>query len=125
MPTTDYFEALILDYAIRQEAFSISNWYIGLWTADPTSAGLLSGESTASDYQRKPVSWSSLNQNATQIDWAPATSSWGTITYLALTDNATKNTGTVLAYGPTAQSYVVGIGVPLTITPNGLLLTIA
>ena len=124
MPATDFFEALVLDHAIRQTPFTITTWWLGLWTADPTAAGLLSGEVTAADYQRKIITWSGANRNAAQINWAPATSSWGTVNFLALTNNATKNTGNVLVYGPTAKPFNVPSGVPLTVTPAGLLLEV-
>ncbi len=124
MPATTYHSNQVLDYSLRQEGYTISTWYVGLWTADPTASGLLSGEVTAADYQRKAVTWSGTNDNAQQIDWAPATSNWGNVTYIALTDNATKNTGNVLVYAPTTQTFIVNTGVPLTIVPAGLVLAV-
>ncbi len=122
MPATDFFEDLVLNHALRLEAFTISTWYVGLWLTDPTASGDLDGEITAADYQRKIISWSGANQNVSQINWAPATSSWGTINFLALTNNSTKNTGQVLVYGPTTEAFTVVSGVPLTILAAGLLL---
>jgi hypothetical protein len=120
MAVTDYFESLILGHALLQNPFSIEDWYVGLWTSDPTAAGLLVGEVAAGDYERKPVSWNPLFGNLSRIDWAPAISNWGTVTYLALTNSPNKNSGNVLVYEPTGESFQVNIGQPLTLPPGGL-----
>lgn len=122
MASTDYFEQLVLGHALLQNPYSIQDWYLGLWIASPTSAGLLSGEVAAADYQRKPVSWAADFTNSAIINWAAATSNWGTVDYVALTNSPNKGSGNVLLYESTTSSFTVEIGRPLTIPAGGLVL---
>lgn len=120
MPATTYFKGLVLGHALRQQPFSIEDWYVGLWTTDPTASGALSGEISASDYERKPVSWASDFTNTSLIEWPPATTNWGTISYLALMNSPNKGQGNMLGYS-TVGPFTVEIGRPLEIPAGGLI----
>lgn len=124
MATTTYFEGLILDYALNQQPYVIEDWYVGLWTSNPTEEGLLPGEVSAADYQRKPVEWSATFANTLRIDWAAALSAWGDVSYLALMNGPTKGTGNMLNYQLLSQLYAVEIGRPLFIPAGGLQLSV-
>ncbi len=124
MPATSYFEGLILGNALLQSPYSVEDWYVGLWFSSPTSAGLMD-EVTAADYQRKPVSWSPAFGNVSEINWAAATSDWGTILYVALVNSSIKGSGNVLVYEATSQPFTVTIGRPLEIPAGGLTLAAA
>ncbi len=119
MSATTYFEGLVLGHALRQQPFSIADWYVGLWTADPTVAGLLTNEVTAGDYTRKPVSWDAAFTNDAAIVWAPATSDWGNINFLCLLDSQVKGGGNMLIF-QSRGVLDVNPGQGVTIPANGL-----
>lgn len=119
MATTTYMESLILNHALLQQPFSISDWYVGLWTADPTIAGLLAGEVTAGDYARKPVTWDASFTNVSPIVWAPAVTDWGIVTYLCLLNSQVKSSGNMLLY-QLRPLLDINPGVSVTISANGL-----
>lgn len=120
MSATTYFEGLVLGHALRQQPFSISEWYVGLWTDDPTAAGLLTDEVTAGDYTRKLVSWGAGNTNDTPIVWAQATSDWGVISFVCLLNSPVKGTGNMLIFQDREDVLDINPGVSVTIPVNGL-----
>ncbi len=119
MPATTFFEGLILGHALRQQPVSIEDWFVGLWTADPTVAGLLTDEVAAGDYTRKPVSWDAANTNAAAIVWAAATSDWGDINFICLLNSQVKGGGNMLIF-QTRAVLDVNPGIGVTIPANGL-----
>ncbi len=119
MATTTYMEGLILAHALLQQPFSISDWYVGLWIADPTVAGLLTNEVAAGEYVRRPVTWDSAFTNASQIIWPAATSDWGEVTYLCLLNSQTKGGGNMLIY-QSRNPLDVNPGVTVQIPAGGL-----
>lgn len=120
MPATAYFEDILLGHALRQEPFSIDPWYVGLWNSDPGVNGL-SGEVDEADYQRRQVTWSSTNDNASDINWGAATSNWGFIVYVVLLDSPQKGTGNILMYDNLPSGFSVSIGEPVIIHAGGLI----
>jgi hypothetical protein len=118
MPATTYYKKLVLDHGLLQVNYSTS-WYVGFWTADPTSAGLLTGEFTAGDYTRKLVAWDSTWANSAEIYWDAAGSDWGTATYVCLCNTPTKGTGNMLLY-QSRSPLVVDAGTPVSIPIGGL-----
>ncbi len=119
MSATTYFEGLVLGHALLQQPFSISDWYVGLWTGDPTAAGLLADEVAAGDYIRKPVAWDSAFTNASPIVWAQATSDWGEIDYICLLNSQVKGGGNMLIY-QSRDILDINPGVSVTMPANGL-----
>lgn len=116
MPATDYFESLILNHALNQQSFSIQDWYVGLWTGNPTSSGSLSNEVTAADYERKSISFDGTFSNTAAVEWAAAVNDWGLITYVCLINSEPKGTGNMLVYQSRDQLDVnIGIGVNIPI----------
>ena len=119
MSATTYFEGLVLGHALRQQPFSIADWYVGLWTGDPTVAGLLTDEVATGDYTRKPVSWDAAFTNDAAIVWAPATSDWGNINFLCLLNSPVKGGGNMLIF-QSRGVLDVNPGLGVTIPANGL-----
>lgn len=120
MPATSYFTALILEHALLQQDFSIENWYVALFISEPGVGGNLLGEVSTDDYERKAVSWNPGYTNISQIDWAPATSEWGSINYVGLINSPQKGSGNLLLYDETTTSFLVTVGRPLRIPAGGL-----
>lgn len=124
MPATTYFRGLILGHALLQQPYSIQDWYVGLFTQDPTAAGSLANEVAEADYQRKAVVWNTSYQNANQIDWAAPVNNWGDITYIAVLNSPNPGNGNMLAYESLGGTFSMPIGQPATIPAGGLTLTI-
>ena len=120
MPATTYFENLVLDHALRQQPFSVANWYVGLWTANPTAAGLLTGEVTAVDYQRQPVVWDTAFGNTSLVGWSAALNDWGDITYVCVLNSPTKATGNMLGFQIEDPSLDANPGVTIEIQAGAL-----
>ena len=67
MPATQYFEDLLLRYALFQQPFVISNWWISAHSdTSPTSANEL--------WQRQLITWDNLYTNSADIAFPVATS---------------------------------------------------
>ena len=98
MAATNFFESLVLDHALRQAPFSITDWYAALWNSDPTPAGLLAGEVSNAEYLRIAVSWDSNFSNTTLLSWPTATSNWGDITHVCLLNNPNKGQGNMFIF---------------------------
>jgi hypothetical protein len=122
MPATTYFEGLIFGHALLQKPFSIEKWYVGLFKADPTVAGLLTQEVNAADYARKSVLWNTSFTNSNQIDWAAPTVNWGDITYVALLNSPNPGSGNMLCFEALAATFPMPIGQPAKIAPGNLTL---
>lgn len=112
-----------LDRMFRNQAFTVSANYIGLWTSTlaDASTGSTSGEVSGGSYARVEIheaggsspSWESAGtSNATQneeaVTFPTASASWGTVTTMALLD--ASSTGNLLAYGNDVVDQAVGDG---------------
>lgn len=118
MPATTFYKKLVLDHGLLKVNYSTS-WYVGFWTADPTSAGLLTNEVSAIDYSRKQVNWDSTWANDAELFWDAALNDWGVITYVGLCNTAEKGTGNMLLYQSRAP-LDVDPGTPVKIPVGGL-----
>ncbi len=110
---SDYWENKILDHIFGKGSYTPPTIYVGLSTADPTDDGSGLAEPSGNGYARKQTSASDWNaasngslDNASDITFAQATGSWGTITHFALFDAATA--GNMLAHGVLSQSKTIG-----------------
>lgn len=89
---------------IRKLAGPAATLYVGLWTAaiSDTSTGSAASEVTGGSYARKAVNNSATNWNAatgsggnitvsnlSTVTFVQATASWGTVSYVGLTDAST------------------------------------
>lgn len=111
----------MLDRMFRNQAFTVSANYVGLWTAtlSDSSTGSTAGEVSGGSYARVAVNasgggspaWSAVSagatSNANAITFPTASGSWGTVTYAGVLDAST--TGNLLLYGAvTSQAVASG-----------------
>lgn len=112
-----------LDRMFRNQAFTVSANYLGLWTATlaDASTGSTANEVSGGSYARVQVNafgganpnWESagtgnLTQNEDTITFATASASWGTLTSVACCD--ASSAGNLLWYGNDVADQLVGIG---------------
>jgi len=110
---SDYWENKILDHIFGKGSYTPPTIYVGLSTADPTDDGSGLAEPSGNAYARTQTSSSDWNaasngslDNGSDITFAQATGSWGTITHFALFDAATA--GNMLAHGVLSQPKTIG-----------------
>ncbi len=110
---SDYWENKILDHIFGKGSYTPPTIYVGLSTIDPTDDGSGLAEPSGNGYARTQTSASDWNaasngslDNASDITFALATGSWGTITHFALFDAVTA--GNMLAHGVLSQSKTIG-----------------
>ena len=110
---SDYWENKILDHIFGKGSYTPPTIYVGLSTVDPTDDGSGLAEPSGNGYARTQTSASDWNaasngslDNASDITFAQATGSWGTITHFALFDAVTA--GNMLAHGVLSQSKTIG-----------------
>ncbi len=110
---SDYWENKILDHIFGKGSYTPPTIYVGLSTADPTDDGSGLAEPSGNGYARTQTSASDWNaasngslDNVSDITFAQATGSWGTITHFALFNAATA--GNMLAHGVLSQSKTIG-----------------
>ena len=122
---SDYLEGEVLKHIFRTGSFTKpSVLAIALCTSAPVDSdtGALTGKEVASAgaYQRQTLNpldanWTAvgaagLTDNASAITFPVATANWGTITHVAICDNATNGAGNLLLYGTLTTSKVVNTG---------------
>ncbi len=117
LAATSYLQELIS----QGSANKLKSAYVGLWTNDPTVAGLLTGEVVGGGYVRLLVPWDpgqALLTTDTTIAWGQATADWGFVSHVILCDTATA--GNVLAYEALASAVEVPSGSTVTIATGNL-----
>lgn len=110
----------VLDRVLKNGAQFSYSWpaivYVGLFTTDPTSGGVITGEvvPTSGDYTRQAVTWGTISAgsvaNSATITYSVAVGAWGTVGWCGIMDVATLGTGTMLYHGALAVPKIVGIG---------------
>jgi len=113
---SDYWENEVLDHLFGKGAYTPPTVYVGLSTADPTDDGSGLAEPSGSGYARLATtgaSWGTASggalSNASAIEFAIATGSWGTITHFALFDALSG--GNILAHGTLTTPRAVTAGI--------------
>jgi hypothetical protein len=96
---TTYQANVSLDYDFGRTTYTPpTTWYVGLSTTAVDMSGVATEPSLSSGYSRVAVTndktkWSNASNmelyNTVDITFPEATSSWGTVTYVALFDSAT------------------------------------
>ena len=90
MSLTNAFETSTLQYLFTTGSVTRPMaWYLGLFTSDPTETGSAGTEVSGGGYVRKAVTFTvsgNLATNSAAIEWSAATSSWGTVTHIAVLD---------------------------------------
>jgi len=90
MSLTNAFETSTLQYLFTTGSVTRPTaWYLGLFTSDPTETGAAGTEVSGGGYVRKAVTFTvsgNLATNSAAIEWSAASSSWGTVTHIAVLD---------------------------------------
>jgi len=118
MAKTRYLEGKILDHVLRNIPYTPpTTIYLALFTADPGEAGGIATEITDPAYQRKAVTFSTavddvesgkLVKSTIDLDFAQATTEWGTVTHVMLMDAPTEGNG--LYYGTVTNPKAISVG---------------
>jgi hypothetical protein len=126
---SDYWENEVLDHLFDKGLYAPPTIYVALSTADPGDDGAGAVEPTGGSYSRIETSnadWTAavggVIGNADAIEFAEATSAWGTITHFALYDAALG--GNLLAYGPLVESKTVAGGDVVRFPAGDLIVTL-
>jgi|SRR5215475_275795 len=97
MAMTLYLRKKLGDHAIGKAAFTMpSAVYLALFTASPTVSGLFTNEVTGGSYARVEITsklgvfdlTTGIAVSTTDINFATPTADWGTVTYVAVIDQA-------------------------------------
>lgn len=88
MALTYSFADLTINAIRGGNSLSYADLYLALLTQDPTRNGYLYGEPSTGGYVRQAIALGTpllgAASNTTSVAFGPATSSWGTITHVAL-----------------------------------------
>ena len=136
---SDYVELRTLDFWLKansQSTTAPSTVYVALFTADPTdSAGLTDFQDEVSTsgtaYARKAVTFGTIDpqsgsvSNNANVTFDAATASFGTVTHIGITDNATAGAGNLLFHGALDSSKAIDTGDTFQITSGNLTVTMA
>ena len=136
MTITNYLGNKLLDYALGKTAFTPdSTLYAGLATL-VDSSGTITGEpGTSKGYARALVVnddvatvWStaagkSKNNLNSAITFSAATTDWGTLSYLFLSDGSSAGAGNVYCYGTLTASIAPIAGVAPVVSNGNLVIS--
>lgn len=91
MSLTNAFETHTLEYLLTTGSVTRpTNWYIGLFTSDPTDTGVAGTEVAGNGYARTAVTFSVTNDvasNTAGVEFPAATGgNWGTIGWIGVMD---------------------------------------
>lgn len=124
----DYAENIILDHAFGRTTFTSSaNLYVGLSTTTITDAGGNITEPSGGAYARVEIAnnkttWTTASggsiSNAITITFASATSAWGTITDMFISDSSSA--GNIYVYDDLTTSKAVTNGDTVQFNPGDL-----
>jgi len=107
MPFSNTYETIVLKYAFNADSVTRPTaWYLGLFTADPSSGTEISGNS----YARTAVTFTVTGDTATNsgaVEFPVATGSWGTVSHVAIFDASTN--GNQIAYATLTTSKTIGV----------------
>jgi hypothetical protein len=140
---SSYLERSVLDHTLKNSAFTQpSVLYVALFTGTPAANlqdGTLTAEvsSSGTAYARQAITFSAASttgsglsavttaSNSATVTFPTATASFGTITYVAIMDNATRGAGNVLFFGAVTTSKSIDTGDTFQITSGNLTIALA
>ena len=112
MSFTNAFETTVLEFALTTTSVTRpTNWYIALFTSDPTETGAAGTEDTGGSYARTAVTFSvsgNLGTNSGAVEFPACTSDWGTITHLGVMD--ASSSGNMLVHAALTTSKGIATG---------------
>ena len=131
---SDYLENELLDHVLGNGAYTApTNVYLSLHTGSPldddSGANEVSTSGTA--YARVAVTFGTIDtqagsvSNSANVTFTAATASFGTVTHIGITDNATAGAGNLLFHGALDASKAIDTGDTFQITTGNLTVTMA
>ena len=127
---TDAFETAILELIFENVdltgigsdllgAVTPGDFYMALFTADPTDAGSIAAEATYTGYARKSIAragaqWTTANgatENTAVVTFAPCTGGSNTITHFGICKAGTRDITDLIYHGDLDSQLVVSDGV--------------
>lgn len=125
MSFTSYTDNKLIDHLLGSATYTKpSSLYVALYVGDPASGGT-EVSTSGSAYSRQSAAFTisgGAASNTSQLQWSAATSSWGTITHVAIFDASTSGNRLVDAALSTSKS--IGIGDVLQIPAGDLDVTL-
>lgn len=125
MAFTNYTDNKLIDHLLGSSTFTKpSTLYVALFVGNPTSGGT-EVSTSGSAYARVTSTFTISGGNATNtaaIEWATATSSWGTIDWVAIYDASTG--GNQLVTAALSSSKTIASGDVLRIPISSLSVTL-
>jgi hypothetical protein len=120
---SDYLENALINAVLRNTPYtSPATVYVGLFTSDPTDAGI-GTEVSGGAYTRQAVTFGAPTDgqvsNSNEVLYPIATANWGTITHIGLYDALTG--GNLLYYGPLEFQKTIDNSSQFKIPPNYLI----
>lgn len=113
MSLTNAFETSTLQYLLTTDSVTRpTNWYIGLFTSDPTDTGTAGTEVSGNNYSRVSATFSVTGNTASNtagIEFAAATGGdWGTVSHIGIMDASTG--GNMIIHSPLVASKAIADG---------------
>jgi hypothetical protein len=127
MSFTNYLEESVMNHVFGASTYTKPSLRVGLFTSAPGEAGG-GTEVSGNGYARATATFTvtagdpTSAENSANIDFPPATGSWGTITHVAIFDAASG--GNMLAFAALGTSRAVTTDEVLRFTPGSLEFTL-
>ncbi len=117
----------IIDATVRKIAYSTpSQAYVALYTSDPTKDNT-GTEVSAPTYYRMALTMGTpsdgFSENISVMEWAIATTVWGTITHVGIMD--AEVSGNLMYFAELLEPKNITVGDQFQITPSNLKLTLS
>lgn len=128
---SNYLENKLLDHVLAGVSFtSPTGRWLALFTGNPGESGSFANEigTSGTAYARQAITFASasggVSANDATVTFPVATASWGTITHVAIVDNATRGAGNVLYYSPVTVAKTIGVSDQFQITTGNLTISL-
>ena len=131
---TNFLENKLLDALTGVAPYTFpSNVYIALFTTDPTDAGIVTGEVSVSEYERKSLSGhfstavgtSGSSSNTSIISWITPTVPWGIVTHIGFMIGGTKGVSDMLLWAEPYSAQEIDSSYTMLINISDLTLIIS
>ena len=127
MDFSNYLADALIDATVRKTTYTTpTQAYVALYTSDPTKDNT-GTEVSGVTYTRLAVTMDAptdgVTQNTNEMEWAIATTVWGTITHVGIMDTAVA--GNLLYFAELIEPKNITVGDQFQITPTNLKLTLS
>lgn len=126
MDFSNYLADALIDATVRKTTYTTpTQTYVALYTSDPTKNNT-GTEVSGVTYTRFPLTMDApddgVTQNTSEMEWAVATTVWGTITHVGIMDASVA--GNLLYFAELIEPKNITVGDQFQITPTKLKLTL-